>query len=185
MVDREEQQFVRLAIKGDAQAYGVLYDRYQSKIYRFILLKVGVVAEAQDLTHQVFLHALTHIGSYQDIGHPFGSWLYKIARNQIIDHYRTRKDQPSLDEDGGEERFSAFLQSDDLAQETQTRMEMERVAQAIQQLKPEYQDIVIMRFIEDLSIKEIAQIVEKSEGAIKLLQHRAVAALKKILNESP
>ena len=84
-----EKRIIQDAVGGEASAFGLLYDHYQPKIYRFVLVKVGRREEAEDLTHQIFLHALQNIGSYEHLGFPFSSWLYQIARNQIIDHYRT------------------------------------------------------------------------------------------------
>lgn len=172
-----ENKLIQNAIKGKASAFGSLYDYYQPKIYRFVLIKVGRREDAEDLTHQVFLSAFENIGSYKNLGHPFGSWLYRMARNQVIDFWRVRKHEPSLEAIDPEffvSQASANFGIDE-------KMEMEKVRAAIEKLKPEYQDVVIMRFIEDLPIKEVAATLDKSEGAIKLLQYRAVKELKKIL----
>jgi RNA polymerase sigma-70 factor (ECF subfamily) len=176
-----EENLITAAVAGDRNSFGELYDLYNPKIYRFILFKVGSVAEAQDLTHQVFLNAWTNIYTYRDLGYPFGSWLYRIAKNQIIDHYRTARHHTSLDEHP-EETIAGLPHSDDGAAYEES-FELTRVMKAIEKLKPEYQDIVIMRFVEDMSIKEIADVIEKSEGAVKLLQHRAIAQLKTLLEQ--
>src|SRR3989344_7692880 len=91
MVDGEEK-ILTLAIRGKASAFGSLYDHYQPRIYRFVAIKVGRREEAEDLTHQVFLNAWQSISGYKHLGHPFSSWLYKIARNSIIDNARTKKE---------------------------------------------------------------------------------------------
>ena len=83
-----EQSYVNSAIRGDSSAFGVLYDHYQPMIYRFVAVKVGRREEAEDITHQVFLSAWQNIKRYEHRGHPFSSWLYRIARNQVVDHYR-------------------------------------------------------------------------------------------------
>src|SRR3989344_4062244 len=93
-----EHIVIKRAIKGEASAFGLLYDHYEPMIYRFILIKVSHREEAEDLTHQVFLHAWRSIPSYQDLGFPFSSWLYRMARNQVIDFYRARKEQQSFEE---------------------------------------------------------------------------------------
>ena len=179
MLDGEDK-LIYDAVKGEASAFGFLYDHYQPKIYRFVLIKVSQREEAEDLTHQVFLHAWTHIGQYQDVGFPFSSWLYRIARNQVIDHYRTKKAHLSIDE-VDENRFAA-----DAAHERNldTAMTLERVRHAIRSMKPEYQDVIIMRFVEDLSIKETAHASGKTEGAIKLMQHRAMKTLKQLITHN-
>lgn len=176
MLDGEEK-LIKRAIRGEASAFGSLYDYYQPKIYRFVLIKVSRREEAEDLTHQVFLSAWQNIESYKNLGFPFSSWLYRIARNQIVDHYRTRKNEISLE--GADPEY--FVATTSLQIDTAEKMEVARVRSAIQKLKPEYQDVIIMRFVEDIPVRETAIALEKSEGAIKLLQHRAIKELRKLL----
>ena len=176
MLDGEEK-LIKNAVKGEASAFGALYDFYHSQIYRFVFIKVGRREEAEDLTHQVFMNAWTNIKGYKHRGHPFSSWLYRIARNQIIDHYRTRRGEFSLEQVDPEYFVAPAVAHFNLGE----KMEMERVMHAIGELKPEYQDVLIMRFIEELSVKEVATSIGKSEGAIKLLQHRAIKELKNSL----
>jgi len=178
MLDGEKQVIID-AIGGEASAFGLLYDHYHPAIYRFVLIKVGRREEAEDLTHQVFLSAWQNIKKYKDLGYPFGSWLYQIARNQVIDHYRTAKRTQSLEDLDPDYAVSS---SDDEA-DTENKLEMEKIKTALTKLKPLYQDIVIMRFIEELSIKETAAALGKSEGAIKLLQHRAIKQLRTVLEK--
>ncbi|MEY4731667.1 MAG: hypothetical protein RL681_613, partial [Candidatus Parcubacteria bacterium] len=105
------------------------------------------------------------------------SWLYRIARNEVIDHYRTRKQAISLDDIDPE----YFASLDRAMEDAERRMDVRRITDALKQLKPEYQDVIIMRFVEDLSPKEVAVALQKSEGAVKLLQHRAVKQLQELL----
>lgn len=177
MLDGEEK-LVKSAIKGGASAFGSLYDYYQPKIYRFVLIKVGRREEAEDLAHQVFLNAWQNIESYKHLGFPFSSWLYQIARNQITDYYRSNRGETSLEKIDPE----YFAAPASVQLQTEEKMEMERVKLAIQKLKPEYQDVVIMRFVEDLPVKETAAALKKSEGAVKVLQHRALRELKRLLS---
>ncbi len=97
IMDGDENLIVKAAVGGDASAFGVLYDRYQPMIYRFVAVKVGRREDAEDITHQVFMSAWQNVAGYRDLGHPFSSWLYRIARNQVIDHYRAKKPDVSLD----------------------------------------------------------------------------------------
>lgn len=113
------------------------------------------------------------------MGHPFSSWLYRIARNQVTDFYRTAKKDVSI-EAVQEEVFVSTVRMDFHLDRS---LEMKRVREAIAKLKPDYQDVVLMRFVEDLSIKEVASALGKTEGAVKLVQHRALGALKKILTQ--
>ena len=174
-----EIKLIENAVRGKASAFGLLYDHYQPKIYRFVLIKIGRREDAEDLTHQVFLNAWQNISNYKDLGFPFSSWLYRIARNQIIDRYRTKKQEVGL-EIVDEEYLSDFGMNEKNLEE---KIQLERVMKAMKELKQDYQDVLIMRFVEDLSVKEVAATVEKSEGAVKLMQHRAVKELKKVLEK--
>lgn len=179
MVDGEKQ-LIRQAIRGTSSAFGSLYDHYQPMIYRFVLLKVSHREEAEDLTHQVFLSAWQNIGTYADTGNPFSSWLYQIARNKVIDYYRTRRPAADL-----EEADAAYFSTDaeTVEADIDASFRIEEVMGAIRLLKPQYQDVLIMRFIEDCSIKETAAALAKTESAIKVLQHRALHALRLSLAE--
>ena len=179
MLDGEET-LVKRAVKGESSAFGPLYDHYQPMIYRFVYVKVGRREDAEDITHQVFLSAWQNIQSYRHRGHPFGSWLYQIARNQVVDHYRAKKNDTSLEKMNPEYFVAPATAQFDLA----TKLEIEKVRVAIGRLKPDYQDVVILRFIEDLPLKEAAEAMEKTEGAVKLMQHRAVKELQKILGNN-
>ena len=178
MLDGEEK-LIKSAVKGNSSAFGELYDHYQPMIYRFIAVKVSRREEAEDITHGVFMSAWLGIKSYQHRGHPFSSWLYQIARNQVIDFYRARRNEASIDAIDPE--YFAAPASAEFA--IPVKLEMESVRQAMRQLKPDYEDIIILRFIEDLSLKETAQILKKTEGAVKLMQHRAMNELKQLLNQ--
>src|SRR5579872_3362793 len=142
MIDGEEKLIIS-AVKGNSSAFGALYDYYQPMIYRFIAVKVSRREEAEDLTHQVFLSAWQSIKSYKHRGHPFSSWLYQIARNQVIDHYRSQKRETSLEGVDPEELVAGDVANIDLS----LRLDMGKVHAAIKKLKPEYQDVIILRFI--------------------------------------
>ncbi|MEK7496008.1 MAG: sigma-70 family RNA polymerase sigma factor [Patescibacteria group bacterium] len=174
-----EKQLIEQAIRGEASAFGLLYDRYQTQIYRFIYLKVSHREEAEDLTHQVFLKSWQNIGGYKFQSFPFSSWLYRIARNQVIDYYRVKKNNLNLEEiseskiDDSSIGIIAILDDNS---------DVKKIKEAIKQLSPGHQDVIILRFIEELSLKETASALKKTEIAVKLLQHRAIKNLKKILN---
>jgi RNA polymerase sigma-70 factor (ECF subfamily) len=178
MIDGEEQ-LIRSAVGGDSSAFGALYDQYQPAIYRFVVVKVGSREEAEDITHHVFLSAWQKMPAYKHRGHPFSSWLYQIARNMVIDHYRSKKGDVSLDKIDPESSIIPAVAQSDLS----IKLQLERVHVAIKELKPDYQDVIILRFIEDLPLKETAAILKKSEGAVKLVQHRAIRELKKKLGD--
>lgn len=174
-----ESKLIEKAVEGDSSAFGSLYDHYQPAIYRFVVVKVGSREEAEDITHHVFLSAWTNVRTYRHRGHPFSSWLYQIARNMVIDHYRSKKDDVSLDKLDPESSIIPAAAQSDLF----IKLQLEKVHVAIKTLKPDYQDVIILRFIEDLPLKEVAAILKKTEGAIKLSQHRAIKELKKKLGD--
>lgn len=175
-----EHDILKRAMQGEASAFGLLYDIYQPKIYRFIYLKVSNSEEAEDLTHQVFLSAWEHISRFVDQQVPISSWLYQIARNKVIDHYRTRRIQIPL-EDSPESALIA--EHDDVGARVQESMDKELVRKHLQRLPQDYQDIIIMKFVEDLSNTEIAAATGKNAGALRVLQHRALKQLKKLIEE--
>ncbi len=140
-------------------------------------MKVAHREEAEDLTHEVFLLAWQNLYRYQERGFPFSSWLYQIARNKVIDHYRLKKSNISLDEVHVdlvkvESRIEADLDH---------RFSIEQIRRALGELTHDQQDVLLMKFMEDLSHQEIAAALEKSEGAVRLIQHRALNELKRIL----
>jgi RNA polymerase sigma-70 factor (ECF subfamily) len=176
MIDGEKN-IIEKAIMGEASAFGLLYDRYQPQIYRFIYLKVGHREEAEDLTHQVFLKSWNSIDNYTFQNLPFSSWLYRIARNQVIDYYRTKKDVLSI-----EIEEIVELRMESPAVYIDNNIDAAKLREAIIKLNLEQQDVIVLRFIEDFSIKETASAMDKTEMAVKLLQHRAIKNLKKILD---
>lgn len=179
-----EQEYINRAQRGDSAAFGWLYDRYIRQIYRFIVLKVTSKEQAEDLSHEVFLSAWQHLPGYEAKGFPFSSWLYKIARNRIIDYYRTSKATVSID-DAGDALEETLIDTEgesafDLADLALTT---EKVKEAMRQLSPDYYEVLVLRFIEDRSPKEIAELLNKREGTIRIIQHRAILKLKKMLSQ--
>ncbi len=172
-----EDKLIEAAKRKDGDAFGVLYDYYEPRIYRFIFLKVGNREDAEDLTHQVFLRAWQKIDGYEQRGFPFSSWLYQISRNSIIDFYRSRKYHLDLEE------IENIIPDEKItnSEAVDLKIRIKELMSAISQLKQEYQDVIIMRFVDELSVKEVANILNKTEGATKLVQYRAVKELKKIL----
>jgi RNA polymerase sigma-70 factor (ECF subfamily) len=177
-----EKTYIKKAKRGNKEAFGFLYNHYLPQIYRFILFKINNQKEAEDLTHGVFLSAWQNVRNYEYEGFPFSSWLYQIAKNAVIDFYRTSKKNISV-EDIDENALK--IDAEDPVK-IDASLEIEKLKKNISLLKSDYQDIIIMRFIEDMTHEEIANILNKSEGAIRLLQHRALKELKSIYydNES-
>lgn len=175
----DEKNLITAAIKGEKEAFGRLYDHYQPKIYRFIYLKVSHREEAEDLTHQVFLSAWEKIDGFKiKTAASFSGWVYSIARNKVIDYYRTKKTAFDIEEIQLPDESPSNENKFDLASE------IKKVRLALAELKPIEQDVVIMRFVEELSPKEAAVLLGKSEVFIRVIQHRALKNLRKILERN-
>ncbi len=172
-----EQEIIAAAKAGDSAAFGKLYDHYLKPIYRFIAIKVSVRQEAEDLTHEVFLTAWQKLPGFTQQGFPFGSWLYRIARNRVIDHYRTRKQHAVIDE--VDEKMLGITDGADTT--VDIKLALAKVREAMKQLTADQQDVLLLRYVDDLSPKEIAEVLDKSEGSVRIIQHRATEALKKKL----
>ncbi len=170
----ELHQLVQKASQGDAGAFGRLYDVYLDMIYRYIYYKVGARTDAEDLTSQVFVKAWEAMPRYQWRDIPFSHWLMRLARNAVIDHYRTARAQGELEED---------LVSQDLEPQSHyLRGERARDLEiAIRQLPEDQRAVIVMRFIEEMDYTEVAAITGKSPGALRVAQHRALAALRKMI----
>jgi len=173
----DEQKLVKKAKDGGVEAFGSLYDHYLPKIYRFVLLKVSHREEAEDLTHQSFLKAWENISQYNFKGYSFGAWLYRIARNITVDYYRKNRQETSL-----EGVSEVAIEGLSLGGTIDKKIEWEELIKSLKQLKEIEQEVLIMRFVEDLPLKEVAKVIDKSEGAVKLIQHRAINNLKEIVS---
>ena len=170
-----EEQLITAAKQGDADCFGRLYDHYVPPIYRFIFMKVTNRQEAEDLTHEVFMSAWSHLHRYRSRGFPFSSWLYQIARNRVIDHYRGKRQTAPIeaaDTEGVVDPVSTEARIDQ-------NLDLETVRLAMRDLTGAQQDVVILKFLEDLSHREIAATLAKSEGAVRLIQHRALNELRR------
>ncbi|PIR86759.1 MAG: RNA polymerase subunit sigma-24 [Candidatus Harrisonbacteria bacterium CG10_big_fil_rev_8_21_14_0_10_49_15] len=179
----DEQELIQAAQHGDDQAFGRLYDHYIKAIYRFIAVKVGSKEQAEDLTHEVFLRAWQKLPSFKSRGFPFSSWLYRIARNRVIDHYRTQKSHLNVDDLVGQMEEEFLKVSSDQRQQLDLKLDLEKVMSALEQLTPDQREVMELRFIEDLSPKEIAEVIGKREGTVRILQHRATKKLQELLAE--
>jgi RNA polymerase sigma-70 factor (ECF subfamily) len=173
----KENQLVRRAVGGDAEAFGDLYVHYLDDIYKYIFYRVGDEKRAEDLTERVFIRAWEAIEGYEPRGYPLSSWLYRIAHNAVVDYYRADKGEKPLD-------AVAFTLADDSLGPEETlikKREVSNLLEAIAQLSEEKQRLIALRFVEGLSHAHVAQILGKSEGACRVIQHRALAALSEIL----
>ncbi len=174
--DNAIDRLVLDAQAGDAWAIGLIFDHYHLPVYRFIVSRVQRPADAEDLTQLVFVKALEALPRYESRGIPFGGWLFRLARNTVIDHVRTRHDHADLDVAAGHAGKDAG--PDEV---TVARQEMDEVAAALAALTDEQRDAITLRFFAGLSAREAAHVMGKQEGTVRGLQFRAIAALRRNL----
>jgi RNA polymerase sigma-70 factor (ECF subfamily) len=169
---------VELAQRGDTEAFGQIYDHYVTAIFRFIYAKVGTTQLAEDLTAETFLRALRSLHTYQWTGKDFGAWLTVIARNLTNDHYKARRTRTEFASDSLPERADPGRGPED---DILASLSNDELMEAVASLPIDQRDCVLMRFVQEMSIAETAQVLGRSEGAIKQLQLRAVRSLAKML----
>ncbi len=174
--DEAIERLVAAARDGDPEAFGSLFDHYHGPVYRYVAARVNRPSDAEDLAQLVFVKALEALPRYQSRGVPFGGWLFKLARNVVIDHIRTRREHATLDL--ATERPAGDDGPDELAA---LRQEMDSVALALRRLTPEQREAIELRFFAGLSAKEAAVAMDRQEGTIRGLQFRAIAALRREL----
>ena len=174
-----ERQLVLQAQDGNSEAFGQLYDAYMERIYRFVYFRVEDQQTAEDITSQVFLKAWSNLDRFSFNRTPYLAWLYTIAHNAVIDHYRTRKVTTALDD----VQLSQPDHSEAVENDIDLTAEMQSVKTALQALTDDQQKVLTLKFIEGMSNNEIARQLGKREGAIRALQMRGLQALAKQLEE--
>ena len=167
---------VELARTGDAEAFGQLYDIYVTTVYRFLYYRVGSRQLAEDLTSDTFVRAMKAVGRFNWQGKDFGAWLTTIARNLIADHYKSARVRMELTSDVVPERGPAAESSED---EALVHLGDHALHHAISELSPEQRDCIVMRFLSGMTIAQTAAALDRSEGAVKQLQLRALRNLAK------
>ena len=169
-----DASLIERAQHGDREAFGDLYEQHLDAIYRYLYYRVSDQHEAEDLTEMVFLKAWQALPRYRPGEAPFTSWLYRIAHNLLVDRLRVRKEHMPLDDD----------LSDD-APSLETHLTQHEQSQALHRalacLNEQQQQVLTLRFISDLSHAETAQVMRRSEAAVRVIQHRALAALRRLL----
>jgi RNA polymerase sigma-70 factor (ECF subfamily) len=175
----DEESLDRLvadAKRGDTEAFGRIFDEYAGPLYRFIASRVSRPSDAEDLTQLVFVKALEALPRYEARGIPFGGWLFRLARNAIIDQIRTRRDHLSL-------VVATTRESEEASPEAMAslRDDLDRVAAALRELTDDQREVIELRFFAGLSVAEAAEAMGRQEGTIRGLQFRAIGALRRSL----
>ena len=171
---------VTLAQQGDAEAFGLVYDRYVDQIYRYLYYRVGSHALAEDLTSETFLRALRRIDSFTYTGKDIGAWFTTIARNLVTDHVKSSRFKLEV---STADMLDADRGDDGIETQVIERLRDAALLDAVRRLKPEQQECIVLRFLQGLSVAETSGVMGRSEGAVKQLQLRAVRALAKLLPE--
>ena len=174
--DAALERLVEASQNGDSEAFGRLFDHFHGPVYRYIVSRVQRPADAEDLTQLVFVKALEALPRYEARGVPFGGWLFRLARNAVIDHVRTRHEHTELDAliesahgDAGPDEIAVI------------RKELDAVGAALAGLTDEQKEAIALRFFAGLSAREAAEAMGKQEGTVRGLQFRAIAAMRRQL----
>lgn len=159
----------------DTEAFGLLYERYVDRIYNYIYYRTGNHHDAEDLTARTFYRALKHFPRYVDRGAPFSAYLYRIAHNIVANWHRDTKRRQMVPL---EEATLLALRREEPAVASDEQYEREMLLAAVRRLPPDRQQLLILKFVEQMSNAEIAEVMGRSEGAIKSLYHRTLRALR-------
>jgi RNA polymerase sigma-70 factor (ECF subfamily) len=171
-MNQAEINLVASAQKGEAEAFGALYDAYADKIYKFIYYKTHHRETAEDLVSLTFTKALEGLAGFSPAKGSFSSWLYKIARNNVIDHYRSFKSEADVDD------IWDLTDSTDAPADADTSMRLAEVKKYFKYLSADQREILTLRVWEELSYKEIAEATGKTEQNCKVIFSRALAELR-------
>jgi RNA polymerase sigma-70 factor (ECF subfamily) len=175
--ERSDAELITLAQRGESEAFGELYQRYLDPIFRYLRMRVNDLGLAEDLTEMVFLRAFESLGSYRERGHPFSAYLYRVARNLLVDHYRRREEVPL-------EQAPALTSPTDVAGMVARREQLRSVLAALAELPEDHQEVIRLRVILALPTAEVAAWMGRSEGAVRVLLHRALKSLREQLPDA-
>ncbi len=172
--ESEIQILIKSAREGQEQAFGEIYELFSDRVFNFLIHKVKHRETAEDLLHNVFLKAWKSLPNYEPRSTAkFSTWLFSIAQHTVIDHWRVNREVVDLD------KVENLAQ---LAVEAVGFEDYTFLTRALDQLPEDYRSVINLRFKQDLTVTETAQVMDRSEVGIRVLQHRAIKALKKILN---
>jgi RNA polymerase sigma-70 factor (ECF subfamily) len=177
----KDHELIKQAQRGDQHAFGDLYETHAPTIFRYLFAHLDNSMDAEDLTGEVFLKAWQSLPKYNERGVPFLAFLFRIARNALVDHYRqnnrlehkTPDDMDGYKADGASEPIEIVS----------SQMEHQQILKVLSNLRSDYQSVLTLRFISELSPGETAQVMKRTVGAIRVLQHRALGALREEIDK--
>jgi len=176
VLDLSDAELVKRAQGGDVNAVGALYDRYQARIFRYVQSRVFDGRLAEDLTGEIFMRMVINLPRYRATGVPFASWLYRIARNLVVDHHRKEGNFMSLPIDYVANMHDGRQHNP--APVVERQLEMERIQLALERIDEMQREVIRLRFLVGLSLQEVAEALDKTVAAVKSLQHRGLLALR-------
>ena len=176
--ETEDVQLLKIAQSGDAEAFGELYERYASRVFRYLYAHLDNRLDAEDLTEDVFMRVWKSLANYQEQGVPFLAFLFRVARNALIDHYR-RSGKP--EQEVSIEDMPLSEHGPGPVEAVTALLEQQQLKQTLRQLREDYRTVLVLRFLSEMSPEETAQAMGKSAGAVRVLQHRALAVLRTMM----
>jgi RNA polymerase sigma-70 factor (ECF subfamily) len=172
----EIEELVARAQRGDAEAFGQLYDVLVDRVYSYVRSRVSNLSDAEDLTQRVFMKAIEALPRYEQRGLPFAAWLFRIARNAVIDAGRVSRDHAPLDD-----AMTMMSTDPGPAELALAADERTTVVRAMASLTSDQRDVITYRFFAELSVSEVAAALGRSQGSVRVLQFRALTALRRRL----
>lgn len=177
MREASTRRLIRKGSQGDARAFAKLYDLYVARVFGFVRFRVRDLRDAEEITENVFLKAYRSLPTFEDRGLPFSAWLFRIARNEVVDFARRSARSVSVVEPPDEDLPADTCVEDEVT----ARLDAGRLREAVEQLTGEQAEVIIARYFWGLSVNETALAVGRTEGAVKALHHRAVRTLGRML----
>lgn len=180
LANQEIEALVERARNGDADAFGEVYDHYVDQIYKYVYFRVPL-GEAEDMVETIFMKAWEKLFQYKPKQKGFGAWLFRIGHNLIVDMYRGKKDKDfiELPEDTPE-----YRREHNPIKMTEDALHSEKLRAALSKLNKNHRQLIVLKFINELSNEEISKVLGKSEGSLRILQFRALKELKTHLEEA-
>lgn len=174
---RREEELIRRAQRFDQDALSWLYQLYYPKLYNYAYLQLSDVQQAEDLASEVLLRVLESLKDYRFQGVPVAAWVFRIARNYVIDLHRRRQRRPQVT------LYEGIPNADDSPHDAAERsIAQSELRLALRHLTEEQQQVIILKFVQGMDNSSVARVLGRSEGAVKSLQHRALVSLRKILS---
>jgi len=180
VIGTDDDQLIALAAGGDRQSFGELYERYALRVFRHAQFLTGDPVLAEDVTAQVFLKALEAIPRYESRGVPFVAWLLRITCNMVINHRKSAKNNGHSQIPENIEATGTFFSPEDSCE---VKVDGERVWREVRKLPCDQRQVIVMRFIDDLGYPDIANVLGKTVGAVRVIQFRALANLRGMLDD--